>query len=572
LTRFERGAAHVLRASKIRGAQLAIVVDNKDGPDNPGYRVKVKLPWLSEQESTFWARIAVPMGGPGRGTYVLPEIDDQVLVVFEHGDVHRPIIIGGLWSKQQEPVENNQSGKNNTKLIKSRSGHRIIFDDKQGAENITIVDSTRRNKIVLDSIHEVVKIESDGEIEVKAKTNVILHANVLRVGSSDGVTGKGASLFAHAAKMFSLKASRGITIGGGNTQINISNSAACSVSGSGAGEIGGAAEEVPHDPREAQDPIGTGGRTAGSERARALGGAPVNAGPGSRAPLAVEPDAWIGLELVDERGDAVAGAAYKVVSGNGDVRVGAIGADGKARVTGVDPGRCKISFLEYDPTEWKPAAHPELAGQLHRVESGEHLAEIAHHHGFRSLATLWDHPNNADLKRRRKNPLVLQPGDELFVPSRSDDTASADSGASHRFVLKGEILRLRLKLLSLTGKPLGDAICTLTVDGAEKSVRTDASGLLETVVPRETRRAILVAGGQRYDLLVGGLDPIDCPVGLHARLRNLGYPLDADDAEGKVDAEQLRFALELFQLDQRLPITGTADAGTLQRIEQLAGC
>jgi len=53
-----------LRASKVRGVQLAIIVDNKDGEGNPGYRVKVKFPWLNEQETTFWARIAIPMGGP----------------------------------------------------------------------------------------------------------------------------------------------------------------------------------------------------------------------------------------------------------------------------------------------------------------------------------------------------------------------------------------------------------------------------------------------------------------------------------------------------------------------------
>src|ERR1043166_1065056 len=113
-------------SSKIRGVQLAIVVDNKDGEGNPGYRVKVKFPWLSEQDTTFWARIAVPMAGADRGSYVLPESDDQVLVVFEHGDIDRPIVVGALWSKKQEPVENNQSGDNNTKLIKSRCGHRII--------------------------------------------------------------------------------------------------------------------------------------------------------------------------------------------------------------------------------------------------------------------------------------------------------------------------------------------------------------------------------------------------------------------------------------------------------------
>ena len=143
----DRAMLQALRASKIRGVRLAIVADNKDGDSNPGYRVKLKLPWLNEQETTFWARIALPMAGPDRGTYVLPEIDDQVLVVFEHGDIDRPIVIGALWSKKQEPVEVNQSGKNNTKLIKSRSGHRIIFDDKEAAEQITIVDGTKQNKI-----------------------------------------------------------------------------------------------------------------------------------------------------------------------------------------------------------------------------------------------------------------------------------------------------------------------------------------------------------------------------------------------------------------------------------------
>jgi len=67
----DRVMPQATRASKIRGVQLAIVVDNKDGEGNPGCRVKVKFPWMNEQESTFFARIAVPMGGPDRGTYVL---------------------------------------------------------------------------------------------------------------------------------------------------------------------------------------------------------------------------------------------------------------------------------------------------------------------------------------------------------------------------------------------------------------------------------------------------------------------------------------------------------------------
>src|SRR5215813_4412314 len=101
----DRVMQQAVRAKKYRGVWTAIVMENKDTPpDNPGYRVKVTIPALSEDEKTFWARLAVPMGGKERGTYMLPEKDDQLLVVFEHGDLHRPIIIGSVWSKKHEPV------------------------------------------------------------------------------------------------------------------------------------------------------------------------------------------------------------------------------------------------------------------------------------------------------------------------------------------------------------------------------------------------------------------------------------------------------------------------------------
>jgi len=234
-----------LRASKVRGVQLAIVVDNKDGQGNPGYRVKVKFPTLNTQETTYWARIAVPMGGPDRGTYVLPGIDDQLLVVFEHGDIDRPIVVGALWSKKQEPVEVNSSAKNNTKLIKSRCGHRIIFDDKQGAEQITIVDRTKKNKIVLDSVNKIVKIESDGDIEVTAKADVIVHAKALQIGATQGVSGKGRSFLSHAAGTFGVKATAHIEISGGTATINQMPSTACRVTGSGSGSLGAPGAEQP---------------------------------------------------------------------------------------------------------------------------------------------------------------------------------------------------------------------------------------------------------------------------------------------------------------------------------------
>jgi phage baseplate assembly protein gpV len=294
--------SRALRGSKLRGAWPAIVVDNKDGEGNPGYRVKLKFPWLNEQDATYWARIATPMGGSDRGTYVLPEIDDQVLAVFEHGDINRPIVIGALWSKKQEPVEVNQSGKNNTKLIKSRTGHRIIFDDKDGAEKIIIVDSTKKNKVVLDAVNKILKIESDGDVAVIAKTNVILHSNALKIGTTEGVTGKAASLLTHSAKTFGFKATSGITIGGGNTTINTSNAAATSVSGSGAGELGGAAaaqaaDQVQENKRGAK----TGGRSTPPSNPP---GSPSGASPpGNPSPSGSLADPPSGHPPPDDTGD-----------------------------------------------------------------------------------------------------------------------------------------------------------------------------------------------------------------------------------------------------------------------------
>jgi phage baseplate assembly protein gpV len=347
------GVLQTLRVSKVRGVQLAIVVDNQPGADVGGYRVKLKLPWLTEQDTTFWARIAIPMGGPDRGTYVLPEIDDQVLVVFEHGDIERPIVIGALWSKKQEPVEVNESGKNSTKLIKSRCGHRIIFDDKQGAEKIVIVDKTKKNKIVLDSVNKVVKIESDGDLEVIAKSNVILHANALKIGTSETVSGKGASLLTHAAKTFGLKATSSITVGGGSTTINVSNAAATRVSGSGAGELGGAAEEAPKDQVEDRGGrgAGRGGGSAGPAGQPAPG--PVEAA--SAAPAPPEDEKQIEVQIVNARGEPQRNVRFELTLPDGTVKSGTSGADGFIRVSGLkQTGDAKLTLPDVAATKKKP--------------------------------------------------------------------------------------------------------------------------------------------------------------------------------------------------------------------------
>jgi phage baseplate assembly protein gpV len=394
------------RKANLRGVWPAIVVDNSDGGDNPGYRVKLKLPWLSDDETTHWARIAVPMAGPGRGSYMLPEIDDQVLVVFEHGDIGRPIVIGGLWSKKQEPVEVHQSGKNNTKLIKSRCGHRIIFDDSDGAARITIVDRSAKNKIVLDSASKLVKIESDGDLEVIAKANVILHGNAIQVGASDGVTGKAALLLAHAVKTFGLKAVDAITIGGGNTTINMANAAACNVSGTGSGELGGAAAERPKHPvAEYVRGDGRSGSAAGDQAA----GRPTVAGSPRSSPKIVPAEELptqeaprterVAFVVIDHDDRPIRGAVLTVRLADGSQTNHTTGGDGSVVISQapigsctpvVDPGQLAFATtLELvdvslrEPSPAVPDGPPYERGlriaevEHHRVRSGETLAGLA---------------------------------------------------------------------------------------------------------------------------------------------------------------------------------------------------
>jgi uncharacterized protein involved in type VI secretion and phage assembly len=154
------------------GVTIGVVTNNKD-PDKLG-RIKVKFPWLSDQEESAWARILSPMAGKERGFYFLPEVDDEVLVAFEHGQVEFPYVLGALWNGKDKPPANNDDGKNNQRLIKSRSGHVIIFDDTEGKEQIIIRDKTEKNEIVIDSKKNsmTIKVEQDLSIETKGKISL----------------------------------------------------------------------------------------------------------------------------------------------------------------------------------------------------------------------------------------------------------------------------------------------------------------------------------------------------------------------------------------------------------------
>jgi len=170
-----------------RGVVVGVVTNNDD-PDGQG-RVKVKFPWLADSEESAWARIASPMAGSERGFYFLPEVNDEVLVAFEQGDMRKPYIIGALWNgSDAPPISDAVSGGQVVKrVIKTRAGHTITLDDTTGSEKIIIEDNQGNNVITFDAPGRKLTIESQGDIEIKSGMNI-------KIEASAKVTVKGAMI------------------------------------------------------------------------------------------------------------------------------------------------------------------------------------------------------------------------------------------------------------------------------------------------------------------------------------------------------------------------------------------
>lgn len=156
------------------------VVTNNDDPEGMG-RVRVKYPWLSDSEESAWARVVSFMAGNDRGAFFLPEVNDEVLLAFDHGNVHRPYVLGALWNGKDKTPESTStvldgSGQVVQRIIKSRAGHTILLDDTSGGGGITIVDKAG-NKIAIDSGSNALTIEVQGDLDIKSQANLNITAN-----------------------------------------------------------------------------------------------------------------------------------------------------------------------------------------------------------------------------------------------------------------------------------------------------------------------------------------------------------------------------------------------------------
>lgn len=191
------------------GMHVAVVTDLVD-PQGQG-RVRVRLPWSPDTDDGSyepWARLATMMAGNDRGSWFIPDVEDEVLVGFESGDPRRPIVMGALWNGVDAPPEEMDSGgENQLKVLKSRTGVKMTMDDTGGSERLQLetpagqtVTLTDPGTIeIRDANGNSVTLDSSGVTLVAAST-LTIQASTIDVSAGSVSVNSGISTFSGVVK------------------------------------------------------------------------------------------------------------------------------------------------------------------------------------------------------------------------------------------------------------------------------------------------------------------------------------------------------------------------------------
>src|SRR6478752_7159733 len=218
-----------------QGPVIAQVSDCND-PQQQG-RVKLTFPWLSETYVSDWARTVQPGAGKDRGAMVLPEVSDEVLVIFEQGDIRRPYVLGGLYNGIDTPptggtkLIDGSSGAINRRSIVSRRGHRIDLIDEDGrTEGITLSTTGDKLQLKMDHVDTKITLHSDGKILIEGKGGIMIDA------ANSKLEMKGSEV--------SITATSGVKIDGGSGSVDVSTSGPLSLKGTTAKLEGSVSTDV----------------------------------------------------------------------------------------------------------------------------------------------------------------------------------------------------------------------------------------------------------------------------------------------------------------------------------------
>ncbi len=159
--------------------QLGTVKENHD-PDGLG-RAKVQLQWQEKGETTPWIRVVSGHGGKSGGFFIMPEIEDEVMIGFEYNDPDRPFIMGSAYHGKAKPSDSWADGDNNIKAIKTKSGNEITLKDTAGEEEISILNKAGENKITMT-------IGEGGLVTIHSMNKLVITSKEMTVDASDSFT------------------------------------------------------------------------------------------------------------------------------------------------------------------------------------------------------------------------------------------------------------------------------------------------------------------------------------------------------------------------------------------------
>jgi hypothetical protein len=189
--------------------------------------------------------------------------------------------------------------------------------------------------------------------------------------------------------------------------------------------------------------------------------------------------------------------------------------------------------------ETRAEPQPVGSGQV-EARQGDCIYSIAARAGH-LWQTLWDHPENRELRDLRKDPGILLPGDRVFVPPIKVKSLMLESGKRYRVVIDGQLVRLRLRMCDGDGEALAATEYRLSVGRREETVTTDDDGCLEAQVPVSAKQAHLVevATGESFTVLLGYMDPTGSPGAVRKRLANLGYHDGGEEGEMSQELDEI---------------------------------
>jgi uncharacterized protein involved in type VI secretion and phage assembly len=195
-------------------APMLAIVSSLDDPDGRN-RVQVRLVGADgseRQEAPLWARVVCPFAGSDRGAFLMPDVEDEVLVVFQGGDPRFPLVIGGLWNGASAPPADLQGGSNTLKVIRSRRGVTLTLDDSDGKERFTVETPGGQRLTLSDGPGAITIEDSNGNsasfesagVTLAASAKVTVQASTVEVSSGLVTVDAGMSKFSGVVKCDTL--------------------------------------------------------------------------------------------------------------------------------------------------------------------------------------------------------------------------------------------------------------------------------------------------------------------------------------------------------------------------------